>query len=179
MSNSSDVLLFWFSEIPDEKWWDKDDAFDAQVCERYGTLHAAARVGELFEWRNTLHGRLAEIIVLDQFSRNMYRGSAPAFASDIQALCLAQEAIRNEERHKLRPDEKAFLYMPFMHSESLAIHKVARQLFSEPGLEEYRPYEEAHHGLIERFGRFPHRNAALGRVSTLEEMQYLSDHADF
>lgn len=179
MSNGFDVLSFWFAEIPHDKWWDKDDTFDAKVRERYGTLHDAARMGELFGWRNTLKGRLAEIIVLDQFSRNMYRGSAAAFANDVQALCLAQEAVRNKQRHELQPDEKAFLYMPFMHSESLAVHEVARQLFSEPGLEEYLPYEESHHRLIERFGRFPHRNAALGRACTPEEKQYLSEHADF
>jgi len=179
MGNDLDVLSFWFSEIPHDRWWDKDQAFDAQVRQRYRALHNAARMGELFGWRGTLKGRLAEIIVLDQFSRNIHRGSAAAFANDIQALCLAQEAIRNDERHELQPDERAFLYMPFMHSESLAAHEIAGQLFSEPGLEEYSPYEETHRRLIERFGRFPHRNAALGRVSTPEETAYLAEYKDF
>ena len=120
-------------------------------------------------------GRLAEIIVLDQFSRNIYRGTPLSFAYDPLALALAQEAITAKANQSLNPDQKAFLYMPFMHSESPAIHEIALELFKEPGLESNLDFEIRHKTIIDRFGRFPHRNEILGRQSTGEEISFLKE----
>ncbi len=169
-----DILSFWFSDKSRPKWFAKEPSFDAVVSARYGAVLQAAKRGELFQWRKTIRGRLAEIIVLDQFSRNIHRGTATAFESDAQALLLAQEAVRDETRFELTPDEKAFLYMPFMHSESPVIHEEGLKLFSEVGLESHLAYEEEHRRVIQRFGRFPHRNAILGRACTAEEDLYLA-----
>jgi uncharacterized protein (DUF924 family) len=169
-----DVLSFWFSEESRPKWFVTDPSFDAVVSARYGAVLQAAKRGELFQWRATIRGRLAEIIVLDQFSRNIHRGNAAAFECDAQALVLAQEAVRDQMRFELTPDEKAILYMPFMHSESPVVHEEGLKLFSEAGLEWHLPYEEEHRRVIKRFGRFPHRNAILGRPSTAEEDLYLA-----
>ena len=146
---------------------------------RYGAVLQAAKRGELFQWRESVRGRLAEIIVLDQFSRNIHRGTARAFECDAQALVLAQEAVRDETRLELTPDEKAFLYMPFMHSKSPVVHEEGLKLFSEAGLEQHLAYEEEHRRVIQRFGRYPHRNAILGRASTAEEDLYLAQDQDF
>jgi uncharacterized protein (DUF924 family) len=173
-----EILSFWFSDTSRPKWFATDPSFDAAVSARYGAVLQAAKRGELFQWRETIRGRLAEIIVLDQFSRNIHRGAATAFECDAQALVLAQEAVRDQTRLELTPDEKAFLYMPFMHSESLVIHEQGLKLFSEVGLEWHLPYEEEHRRVIQRFGRFPHRNAILGRASTAEEDLYLAQDQD-
>ena len=174
----TDILSFWFSDRSRPKWFANEPSFDALVSARYGAVLQAAKRGELFQWRETIRGRLAEIIVLDQFSRNIYRGTAGAFECDAQALVLAQEAVRDEARFELTPDEKAFLYMPFMHSESPVIHEEGLKLFSEVGLESHLAYEEEHRRVIQRFGRFPHRNAILGRTSTAEEDLYLAQDQD-
>jgi len=173
-----DILSFWFSDKSRPKWFATDPSFDAAVSARYGAVLQAAKRGELFGWRETIRGRLAEIIVLDQFSRNIHRGTAAAFECDVQALVLAQEAVRDRTRLELAPDEKAFLYMPFMHSESPVIHEEGLKLFSEAGLESHLAYEEEHRCVIQRFGRFPHRNAILGRASTAEEGLYLAREQD-
>jgi uncharacterized protein (DUF924 family) len=141
--------------------------------ERFGvTLQAAIR-GELAHWRATPQGRLAEIIVLDQFSRNIFRDQPASFAQDPQALALAQALVATGQAITLSLEQRAFAYMPYMHSESLLIHAQAELLFSEPGLEANLNYERKHQAIIERFGRFPHRNAILGRVSTPEEAAFL------
>lgn len=136
-------------------------------------MHAQATHCELYAWRESPLGRLTEIIVLDQFSRNIHRNMAQAFTADALALALAQEAISARAPAALAPAQRAFLYLPFMHSESLAIHQIATQLFSEPGLESNLDFEHKHKAIIERFGRYPHRNAALGRVSSDEEAEFL------
>jgi len=173
-----DILDFWSSETSGPKWFAKEPSFDAVVSARYGAVLQDAKRGELFQWRETIRGRLAEIIVLDQFSRNIHRGTAAAFECDAQALVLAQEAVRDATRFELTPDERAFLYMPFMHSESLVIHEEGLKLFSEVGLESHLAYEEEHRRVIQRFGRYPHRNAILGRASTADEDLYLAQHQD-
>ena len=177
-TTAMDILSFWFSETSRPKWFANEPSFDGVVSARYGAVLQAAKRGELFQWRETIRGRLAEIIVLDQFSRNIHRGTATAFESDAQALVLAQEAVRDATRFELKPDEKAFLYMPFMHSESPVIHEEGVRLFSEVGLEQHLAYEEEHRRVIQRFGRFPHRNAILGRASTAEEDLYLAQDQD-
>ena len=136
-------------------------------------LRAAAIKGELWPWRATATGRLAEIILLDQFSRNIHRNDKDAFSADSMALVLAQEAVSVEADKVLTPQQRAFLYMPFMHSESLAIHDVALELFSQEGLEREFTFEKRHQQIIEMFGRYPHRNRILGRESTPEEVAFL------
>ena len=132
-----------------------------------------ARACELFEWRKNPKGRLAEIIVLDQFSRNIYRGLPESFIADPQALTLAQEAVAGGH-DELEPLEKTFLYMPFMHSESLLIQDQSVRLFENLGNENNLDYAIKHREVIQRFGRFPHRNSILGRPSTVEETEFLT-----
>ncbi|MEM7258768.1 MAG: DUF924 family protein [Pseudomonadota bacterium] len=167
------VIEFWFEEIESKFWFKKDDAFDQQLRTRFAATQQAAACAELYDWRNTAEGRLAEIIVLDQFSRNLYRDSVEAFAGDPLALALAQEAISQGCDRELEAEKRTFLYMPFMHSESLKIHEVAVQLFTDLGRKENLEYEYKHKEIIERFGRYPHRNKVLGRESTEEELAFL------
>jgi len=171
--NPQSILGFWFDEIEPRQWFAKDLEFDRLISKRFKHLHNAAMKCELFRWRDTADGRLAEIIVLDQFSRNMYRDTPFAFASDPLALALAQEAVRLEAQRSLTLQQKPFLYMPFMHSESPLIHEQAVSLFSEPGLERNLEFELKHKAIIDSFGRYPHRNAVLGRTSTLDESAFL------
>jgi len=168
------VLDFWFEEIEPVMRWKKDDGFDALIVERFSQIHTRACRCELFEWRRQPQGRLAEIIVLDQFSRNMFRDSALAFANDAQALTLAQEAIACGADKSLTQEQRSFLYMPFMHSESLQIHEVAVELFSQNNGGSNLDYELKHKNIIETFGRYPHRNKVLGRQSTAEELEFLT-----
>lgn len=168
-----DVLYFWFIEAGPEAWWNKSRAFDALVRRRFGEIHAAACAGELSFWRLRGRGRLAEIIMLDQFSRNMYRDDPRAFASDALALVLAQEAMTLGVQAEWPGVWRSFLYMPFMHSESAVIHDRAVTLFGEEGLEDNLKFEYAHKAIIDRFGRYPHRNAILGRKSTAAEIEFL------
>lgn len=172
---ASAVIRFWFEEITPSHWWKKDEEFDKEIEIRFSNIHRAANAGELFAWRDSVEGSLAEVIVLDQFSRNIYRDQAAAFASDALALVLAQEAIRRGQDQDLSPEKRAFLYMPFMHSESLAIHEQAVSLFSQTGMESNLNFEYRHKAIIERFGRYPHRNTILGRPSTQEEMVFLTE----
>jgi uncharacterized protein (DUF924 family) len=167
------VLAFWFEELEPRQWWVKDVELDAQIRECFGTLHDAAGKAELFTWRASAEGRLAEIIVLDQFSRNIYRDKPEAFACDSMALALAQEAVRHGHDQVLDVPQKAFFYMPYMHSESPLIHDEALRLFSQPGVEFNLEFEEKHKAIIDRFGRYPHRNRILGRTSTAEEQEFL------
>ncbi len=172
--NPTELIKFWFEEIDPKQWWRKDEQFDRQLVERFSELHRRAACCELFEWRSSATGRLAEIIVLDQFSRNMFRDTPAAFACDPLALALAQEAIGSKADRSLSQSERVFLCMPFMHSESLRIHDIAETLFENIGSKDNLDFELRHKTIIERFGRFPHRNAILGRVSSAEEIEFLS-----
>ncbi|MDE2398292.1 MAG: DUF924 domain-containing protein [Burkholderiales bacterium] len=169
------VLDFWFSEIQPAQWWRADPAFDELIRTRFGALHESALAGELFGWRTSAPGRLAEVIVLDQFSRNLHRGTARAFAADPMALALAQEAVAAGADRSLPAAQRAFLYLPYMHSESRLIHGLAEQLLRGEGLEDNHDSELRHKAIIDRFGRYPHRNAASGRVSTPEEIAFLRE----
>ena len=170
---AQEILRFWFEEIDKKKRFAKDEALDALMRERFEpTLQTAAR-GELWQWRDSAAGRLAEIIVLDQFSRNIWRDTPRAFAQDERALTLARELHSNGGDKTLPIEQRAFAYMPYMHSESLRVHEQAVRIFSQPGLESDLGYELRHKAIIERFGRFPHRNAILGRASTAEELEFL------
>lgn len=167
------VLDFWFKEIEPAMWWKKDLAFDQQINERFGQLLQQAAHGELYSWRTDAHGRLAEIIVLDQFSRNVYRDTPQAFAQDAAAVVLTQEAITASALDVLDATERNFLLMPLMHSESRRIHELAEGLFLKYAPSANYEFELKHKEIIDRFGRYPHRNQILGRPSTPEEVEFL------
>jgi len=171
----SAVLSFWFNELVPKQWWVKDPSLDEEIRSRFMCLYHQAFQGELYLWRRQALGRLAEIIVLDQFSRNMFRDQAAAFAHDYLAVALTQAAIDvgADKDLKDQPDKLAFLYMPLMHSESAIIHQQAVEVFSQPGLEQNLAFEYKHKRIIDRFGRYPHRNVILGRESTAEEQAFL------
>ena len=170
-----EILHFWFVELTPKQHFVKDASLDAIIGNRFGmTLQAAARC-ELFAWRANAEGRLAEIIVLDQFSRNVYRDTPRAFAQDTLALVLAQELVACGGDLSLPLARRAFVYMPYMHSESALMHAQAVALFSQPGMENNLSFELRHKAIIDRFDRYPHRNAILGRASSAEELAFLSE----
>jgi uncharacterized protein (DUF924 family) len=177
--DSAAVIDFWFKELNPKDWFYKNDEMDARITNRFQSVHRAAVLGELWPWRSSAEGALAEIIVLDQFSRNMFRNDARAFAADGMALVLAQEAVRRSLDRELSAPQKSFMYMPYMHSESPAVHDTAVKLFSQPGLEGNLDFELRHKHIIERFGRYPHRNQILGRISTAEEIEFLKTSPGF
>jgi uncharacterized protein (DUF924 family) len=167
------IINFWFNEISKSNWFKKDKDFDNLLIKNFSTIHAKAAKCELYKWRQTAEGRLAEIIILDQFSRNMFRDSAESFAYDSVALALAQEAISVKADQDLTQIQRGFLYMPFMHSESLEIHETAVELYEKNGIEANLEYEKKHQEIIKKYGRYPHRNEILGRKSTREEEVFL------
>ena len=169
-----DIISFWFEEIEQAQWWIKDLTFDKQIIDKFTRIHSAAMHCELFSWRATPEGRLAEIIILDQFSRNMFRNTPQSFATDTLALALSQEAILVGADKQLNEVQRCFLYMPFMHSESLFIHDVAVDLYKCNGVQANLDFEIKHKNIIERFSRYPHRNIILGRQSTTEELEFLT-----
>lgn len=168
-----EVLSFWFEEIEPEQWWKKDLEFDEAIRSQFGDLLQQAIAGELCGWRQSAKGSLAEVIVLDQFSRNIYRNKPESFANDSLALALSQFAISKSFDSELSSAEKVFLYMPFMHSESPRIHQEAVKLYESVGIESNLEFELKHKVIIDRFGRYPHRNYILGRDSTAEETEFL------
>jgi len=170
-----DVLTFWFDELEPAQWWQNDAELDQQIADRFGEIHRRACRCELFGWRDSARGRLAEIIVLDQFSRNIFRDQSQAFAADSLALALAQEVVAAGLDQTLTISERSVLYLPYMHSESLVIHDEAVRLYRAEGLEYNLEFEHKHRDIIERFGRYPHRNVILGRESTPEELAFLQE----
>jgi len=170
----TDILNFWFQEIDSAQWWSKDEAFDQLIVDRFSSVHAEASRCELFQWRHSAEGRLAEVIVLDQFSRNMFRGTARSFAYDPLALALSQEAISQGADDELDSSQRPFLYMPLMHSESLLVHDTALDLFTRKCSENHLNFEIRHRDIIQKFDRYPHRNEILGRDSTADEVEFLS-----
>lgn len=167
------VLSFWFERNGPDQWWTKDPAFDEAIRTEFGALHASAALGELLDWRDAPQGRLAEIIVLDQFSRNLYREDPRAFACDGMALALAQEAVRVRADQEIALERRKFFYMPYEHSESRRIHEIAVRLFESVDDPRSLDYELQHKAIIDRFGRYPHRNKALSRPSSLDEIAFL------
>jgi uncharacterized protein (DUF924 family) len=164
-----EVLSFWRGAGPD-KWFTKDEAFDRQCRERFLLTHEAAARGDLEEWELSPDGALALCILLDQFPRNMFRGEARAFATDAMAREAARALLARAD--ELSPDERLFAWLPFEHSESLEDQNLACDLIAPLG-EELLRYAQRHREIIERFGRFPHRNAILGRTSTPEEIEFV------
>ena len=175
MSEVDTVLAFWFEELTPAQWFEKDPELDARMEERFGALHARAVQGELSSWRTTARGRLAEVLVLDKLSRNIHRGTPGAFAADSAALERAREAVAVGADQELDPQRRMFLYMPYMHSESGETHVEAVALFEALGNPKALEFEHLHKVIIDRFGRYPHRNEILGRASTPEELEFLKE----
>ena len=175
--SADDVLRFWFEDIDHSCWFKKDPVFDRDLEERFSGLLALAKSDQLDHWCDTPEGRLALIILLDQFPRNIYRESAEGFASDPKALQLTLTGIESGQDKALTPEQRSFFYLPLRHAEDLAMQRL--------GLEKTRELNDAGYGtdkyalnhleLIERFGRFPHRNGVLGRSNSEDEEQYLSE----
>ena len=172
------VIEFWFMTITPKQWYTNDPAFDERVRSRFLVTYNKVVKGETKEWRNHPEGRLAEIIVLDQFARNMFRNTPQAFAHDHLALSLAEEAVRIGDDQKIPSTYRAFIYMPYMHSEDRKVHEKAMQLFESLGGDN-AAYEKAHREIINKFGRYPHRNNILGRISTPEELEFMKTHSGF
>ena len=172
--NYQDILDFWFHADSQPLWFSQSHEFDQSIAQQFMSTHQQAARAELWGWRKTAEGRLAEIIVLDQFSRNLFRDSPQAFAQDSLALALAQEAISLNLDQQLSPEQRAFLYMPFMHSESKLIHEFALKLFQRLGNPTNLEFEKKHKVIIDRFGRYLHRNQILGRESANEELTFLT-----
>ena len=181
----ADVLDFWFGapddpghRLPRQAWFRKDPAFDLQVRERFAPTIEAALAGRLQSWAAEQLGALAQVIVLDQFTRNAFRDTARAFAGDERALAAARAMVDAGQDRGLSGVQRQFVYMPFEHAEDLAAQQQALRLFQqlgedEPALADLLRWAQAHHDIIARFGRFPHRNAQLGRTSTPEEEAFL------
>ena len=168
-----EVIDFWFSELDPKMWWTKSEQLDALILERFGLFHARAVQSELVSWRGSAMSSLAEIIILDQFSRNIYRDRPESFASDPLALALAQLAVSKGFDMQVDEVKRSFFYLPFMHSESPLIHETALALYEKLGDPDKLNFEMRHKAIIDEFGRYPHRNAILGRVSTEEELRFL------
>jgi uncharacterized protein (DUF924 family) len=169
----ADVLGFWFEETRPEQWFKKDPAFDARIRERFLALHEMLAAREASDFVADAHTALTAVIVLDQFSRNMFRDTPRAFAADPQALAVAQAAIECGFEGALTKDERMFLYLPFEHCEDRAMQARSVALVASLGDPELSKWAEAHRAIIDRFGRFPHRNRLLGRISTAEEAEFL------
>lgn len=168
------VLDFWFTEAGSKKWFEKNLDFDQVLIERFTHVLKRAAAAEYYTWRTSAQGRLAEIIVLDQFSRNIFRNTPAAFAQDAMALALAQEAVAAGILEELNNIEvRNFILMPYMHSESKLIHHQAEALFKKYSSEKTYEYELRHKVIIDRFGRYPHRNEVLARTTTVEELEFL------
>ncbi len=167
------MLDFWFGELRPEQQFAKDEAIDTAIRDRFGTCRDLMLASGAAGWRDQPDNLLAGIILLDQFSRNMFRGSAQAFAADDLALSLTMEAIGKGWDNDLPPDRAAFLYMPLMHAENAEAQRLCLEKFTALGRAENLRFAMAHAVVIEQFGRFPSRNAALGRESTAEEVAYL------
>ena len=178
MRTAEDVLEFWFVEHGPDDWFGGKPEFDAALAERFADTHAHVARGEAWHWRALGAGRLAEIFVLDQFSRQLFRKRPEAFAQDKMALALAQEAITQGADEVVRPTQRPFFYLPFMHAESLVIQDEGMRLYRALGDANQLDFMQKHRDCIARFGRFPVRNAALRRASTPEELAYLAEIGD-
>ena len=170
-----EVLRFWFEELTADDWFGGGDAVDDRIRTRFRELHEALRDHVPESWRESARGMLAAVIALDQFPRNLYRGDPRAFAADRTALALAQEAIERRFDRELSNDERKFLYLPFEHSEDPAVQARSVQLFATVDDGESLGYAVRHKEIVDRFGRFPHRNDVLGRESTPEEIEFLKE----
>ena len=168
-----DVLRFWFDELNEKDWFGSSERVDEICRARFGPLYAALKSHPLESDSADARTLLAAVIALDQFPRNMFRQTPEAYATDHDALALAKAAIVSGKDRSLSQEQRHFLYMPFMHSEDLTAQAQSMQLFAELGIPDGVKYARHHHDVVERFGRFPHRNPILGRRSTSEEIEFL------
>jgi uncharacterized protein (DUF924 family) len=184
VSTPGEVLDFWFGREGEEgygefreMWFTKDPEVDREIRDRFGTVYEEAAAGRLDSWKNDSHSCLALIIVLDQFPRNMFRGDARMYAADGEALVAARHAVEHVYDRALPPFQRLFVYLPFEHSEDLEDQRRSMELFqglaAEMGSEDLLGYAARHMEIVERFGRFPHRNEILGRTTTSEEAEFL------
>jgi uncharacterized protein (DUF924 family) len=174
----AEVIAFWREAGPD-RWFQKDEAerraFDQEVRQRFLALHERAAAGELKAWEANADGALALLLLLDQFPRNMFRGTARAYATDADARAVAAAALLKGFDAQVAPDMRTFFYLPFEHSEDIADQERALALYKAAGDADDLKWAELHADIIRRFGRFPHRNAALGRTTTAEEQKFLDE----
>jgi uncharacterized protein (DUF924 family) len=179
MNDYQCVLEFWYSAEMRPRWFDSTPALDERIRTEFETLWQQAAAGELDHWQDTPQGALALVIVLDQLPLNMYRGRPEAFATEQRAVAVARQAVERGYDKLIPNDRLMFLYMPLMHSEHLADQDLSVQLFGAAGLVDNLRFAEHHRGIVRRFGRFPHRNAILGRVSSADELDYLASPQAF
>ena len=177
MRTADDVLRFWFDEHSKDDWFGGKAEFDAALAKEFAETHAAVARAEAWEWRKTPEGRLAEIIVLDQFSRQLHRGSPEAFAQDKMATALTQEAVAVGADEAIPMERRMFLFMPFMHAESLVIQEEGVKHFEQFGPDMLK-FMTGHRDCVATFGRFPFRNKALERESTEAELAYMKAQGD-
>lgn len=170
----AEVLDFWFSEQVKPLWFKKSEEFDREIKKRFESMYLQAKTGELDQWRSVPHSALALIIVFDQFPRNMYRQTPQAFATDEQGVELTKYAIAHNYQLSLTNEQQVFLYMPLMHSEDRTDQALSVELFTKLGKEDNLQFARKHQEIIDRFGRFPHRNQILGRESTTAEKEFLA-----
>jgi uncharacterized protein (DUF924 family) len=171
----ADVIGFW-TEAGAKRWFSKDEAFDTQIRERFLAVHEAAAAGKLADWERTPEGSLALLLLLDQFPRNMFRGSRRSYATDQRALAIAEQAIARGDDRRVPKELRGFLYLPHQHAEDLAVQERGVALYREAGDAEGLKWAELHADIIRRFGRFPHRNPLLGRSTTPDEQAFLDSH---
>lgn len=174
-----EVLNYWFSEAIEAAWFSQSDAVDQEIADHFTQIYDAARNGELSGWRDQARDALALTIVLDQFPRNLFRGSPRSFESDSLALANSKHAIDAGFDAQLSKKERAFFYLPFMHSEKIDDQQRCITLYEELGNSNGLDFAHQHANIIKRFGRFPHRNAVLGRQTTAEEAEFLKEHSGF
>jgi uncharacterized protein (DUF924 family) len=178
MPSPDRVLAFWFSKDIKQRWFAPTSAFDRVIRERFADLFTRAATGELAAWQASPDGCVALCILLDQVPRHIFRGTPRAFATDADAVEVAQRAVDRGFDRGLPSDQKQFLYVPFSHSERLSDQLRAAKLFEAAGLDAALAYVQGHLAIIRRFGRFPHRNAIVGRSSTSEELEFLAQHPE-
>lgn len=179
IAHSADIVAFWFAPDVRPLWFAATPDFDQQLRMRFLATYQAAAADRLADWKTTAESALALVIVLDQFPLNLFRGQPESFATEAAAREVADRAIAHGFDQTLPSEQRQFLYLPFMHSEALADQERSVRLYQQPGLEDSLRFARHHHALIQRFGRFPHRNAILGRTSTAEELAYLDSPEAF
>ncbi len=173
-----DIINFWFDPDNVPLHFAEEESFDEKIRERFLDTWKAGSEGLLVGWREDIKGRLAEIIVLDQFSRNLWRNDIRTYTQDKMAIALSQEVLNHPDYNKLSKEEKRFILLPFMHSESLELHDWAKKHFEDLDDDNFMYYEKMHREVLEKFGRYPYQNKDLGRESTKEELQALEDNKD-
>lgn len=178
-ATAQEILDFWFSQPVKACWFERSDVLDQQIIQRFSDIYQAACSGQLQDWQQKPETALALTIILDQFARNMFRGSPKAFAGDAQARSIANDALAKNYDQAVSEVERPFFYLPLMHSEILADQQHSLDCYHQLGNPISLDFAQQHYDIIKQFGRFPHRNAVLGRQSTAEEIEFLKTHSGF